>query len=119
MVWNIRTNMPQRHPVDLRKRLRRLENSTKGDIGTTDKKGEAELEQTTRVDGGANIIRRSQQFDVSPDGRFPINAESKRLRCRFLCFSIGNAKPRPRASDRQAIGHRRIAPMGGVFLSRP
>jgi Tol biopolymer transport system component len=34
------------------------------------------LFQTRRVGGGSNVVGRSHQYDVSPDGRFLINAEA-------------------------------------------
>jgi hypothetical protein len=94
--------------VDLRKLLPRLEKSTKRDIEPTDKKGEPELEQTTRVDGGANIIGRSQQFDVSPDGGFLINVEIEATALPItLLLNWGNAKPRP--TGQRSAGHRATA----------
>jgi hypothetical protein len=34
------------------------------------------LFQTRRVGGGANVVGRSHQYDVAPDGRFLINVEA-------------------------------------------
>ena len=91
--------------MDLCKLLPRLEKSTKRDIETTDNKGEAELEQTARGDGGANIIGRSQQFDVSPDGRFLINVEIETTALPItLLLNWATLNRGRRASDRQAVG---------------